>query len=442
MSTLPTSSSSKRYLTGIDWTIGTLEHITRQQTGVGNLSQVVLDLDGILPLERLRDVLKLVAARFPLIFGRVGRSRLNLAPLWLVPDRPGTIPLRLIQLPHDADTDHLFADHVNSPLSGHSQHLRFLLVHLGSRASRLGLVFDHRLLDAFGAEAFLHLLDLAWHGKLEEIAPQVSVTEPAHRDNWAARFEAGRAITQRLREVQSGEIVALPMPPRQTPREVRFVHASLSPQATDAFIQRADEEAGIPALLPSAVARALAAMHGAFAGTSLPGEQYVTAVSVDTRAPDTKWRNLFFNHLSFLWFAVPTRLALSLADSVPLLRDQLFEQMRADVPAALESVTMLARICPHWLMAKMPGLPFKGRSCSFYFACLRGSGFESESFLGLPVANLIHTPRIPPPPGVGIGLTFHAGRLNIVLSYLKDVLTDVAANDVVRRLKRMMNAEG
>ena len=71
--------------------------------------------------------------------------------------------------------------------------MRFLLIRQGAGRSRLGMVFDHRMLDAWGAEAFLRLLDETWRGRLEEIAPQIRQTEPAHLDHWGRRFEGGRA---------------------------------------------------------------------------------------------------------------------------------------------------------------------------------------------------------------------------------------------------------
>jgi len=432
-------SHNRRYLTGIDWAIGTLDYVTRQATGVGNLSQVVLELEGSLSPDRLRGVLAQISDRFPLIHGRVARDRLNLAPYWKIPRSRANadIPLKVVDLPADANlaAAELFVRHVNTPLRGETQHLRFLLVRLGDGKSRLGLVFDHKLLDAYGAEAFLQLIDETWHGRLETIAAGVNVTEAAHLDRWTMRLARGRTINRFRLELSPRDVIAPVLPPRCRSRAYRFVHATLSPDQADRFEQLAGEEAGVPILLPSAIARSIVAMRPALAGAAWPGTQYLVAVSVDARPADQKWQHLFFNHLSFLAFSAPLESAGSVEQLLPVLSRQFVQQMRDGVPSALQEASMLMRICPYGLGSRLARIPFKGRMCSFYFACLRNSAFTAETFLGLGAVDLIHTPRVPPPPGVGICLTSFRGQIKVVLSYLEGVLDDRSAQQVMRRLK-------
>ena len=435
-------SRRRRYLTGIDWSIGTLDFMTRRATGIGNHSQVVLELLGRLPPDRLRRTLDRLSSRFPLLYGRVARDIVNLAPYWRIPSSSAShrIPLKITQLPADANdsADALFSQYVNTPLAGPTDHLRFLLVHLGDKWSRLGMVFDHKLLDAFGAESFLHLIHETWRGHLDSVAPRIGQTEPAHLDHWPRRFLGGQIINRFRVRLSDREVAGLPIPFARHPRSVRFVHDSLTPQQADRFAGWAGEECGVPILLPSAITRAVMAIRPALAVASPSGSQYLVAVSVDARAPDRKWEDLFFNHLSFLGFSLPTDSTDSLASWTASLRDQFFDQVKQGVPAAFQDATMLTRICPQWLGARIAKLPFRGRVCSFYFTCLRDSAFNQETFLGLRVTNLLHTPRVPPPPGLGFGMTFFRGRMNLVFSYLEGLLDDVSARDVLRRLKSLL----
>ena len=433
-------SKKRRYLTGIDWSVGTLDYITKQQTGVGNLSQVVLELEGWPDEARLRGLLGEISARLPLLHGQVARDWVNLAPYWKVPasaDR-ALIPLEIADATSAQEAEGLLADHVNTPLVGETQHLRFLLVRGEAKQSWLGMVFDHRLLDAFGAEAFLLLIEEAYQGRLEQVARQVKQTEPAHLDQWGQRFSCGKTVNRFRVRLSEREVAALPMPPRQPGRPVRFVHDSLSPEQAARFTQLAQDESGVPLLLPSAIARAVGAMHVALARAPLAGTQYLMAVSVDGRAIEQKWEQLLFNHLSFLGFSAPVEQADRPGELAILLRDQFFEQMKEGIPAALQDITMLTRICPHRIGSKVAQMPFKGRGSSFYFACLRESVFTSASFMGLRAVNLIHTPRVPPPPGMGICLTFFAGRMNMVLSYLEGTLDDATARQVMGKLRTLM----
>jgi hypothetical protein len=439
-------SARRRYLSGIDWSIGLLDHMTRRQTGVGNLSQIVLELEGFLPDQPLRGVLAQISARFPLIHGRAARDWLNLAPYWRVPAarRAREIPLRVVDLEpvDDAAAQRLVHEHVNTALSGPGEHLRFLLVHLGRERSRLAFVFDHQLLDAFGAEAFLQLIDLAWQGQLESVAARVKLTEPAHLDHWGRRFVSGRSINGYRLKLSERPVAALPLPPPQPARPYRFLHARIEADAAQRFSERVAGEIGAPVLLPAVAARAAAALAEPLAASSLSGTQHLMAVSVSARGTDRIWESLFFNHLSFLTFSVPVEAAGNVAESAPLLAAQLFEQMRLGIPGALHDAAMLMRICPHWLGRRLIRIPFGGRVCSFYLACLLDSAYTGRSFMGLLVNDLIHTPRVPPPPGVGLCLTAFGGRWNIVLSYLEGVLDDGDAAGVMNRFQALLNPEG
>lgn len=435
-------SRRRRYLTGIDWSLGTLDLMTRRATGIGNLSQVVLELQGRLPPDRLRQILDRLSIRFPLLHGRFARDLLNLAPYWKIPSSSAGhgIPLMVTQLPADAgdSADVVLSQHVNTPFRGPAEHMRFLLIHLGDDCSRLGMVFDHKLLDAFGAETFLHLIHETWRGRLDAIAPRIGQTEPAHLDQWPRRFLGGQTVNRFRVRLSDRKVAGLPMPVRRCPRSVRFVHDSLTPEQADRFTRWAGEECGIPILLPSATARAVLAMRPALAVASTAGSQYLVAVSVDARAPDRKWEDLFFNHLSFLGFSLPTDSTASPAAWTAALRDQFYDQMEQGVPAAFQDATMLTRICPQWLAARIARLPFGGRVCSFYFACLRDMAFNQDTFLDVPLTNLIHAPRVPPPPGLGLGMTVFRGRMNLVFSYLEGVLDDVSARDVLCRFKSLL----
>jgi hypothetical protein len=433
-------SRRRRYLTGIDWSIGTLDYVLRQETGVGNLSQVILELDGDLPPDRLRKILAQISDRLLLLHGQVARDFLNLAPYWKVPRTASTsvIPLKVVDLPTavgDAAADALLAAHVNTPLQNATQHLRFLLVRLAGGRSRLGMVFDHRLLDAFGAETFLDLIEQTWQGHLEEIAPRIGQTEPPHLDAWGRQFAGGKTMNRFRLNLAARPTVTLPRPLRRRHRPVRFVHDSISPEQAAHFVEIADQESGLPILLPSALARAICAVRPAFADAALDGRQFLVAVSVDCRGPDQKWEHLLFNHLSFMGFGAPAQESGPPEKLVPALRDQLFAQMKEDIPGALRQAAMLTRIAPHALGSRLSRGTFGGLDWSFYFACLRDSPFSSETFLGLPAINLMHTPRLPSPPGLGICLTFFRGRMNLVLSYQQGFLDDIEAQQLMQRLK-------
>jgi hypothetical protein len=476
-------SRKRRYLAGIDWVVGALHQASLRRGGSGAVSQAVLQLENGLDEVKLRAALDTVGQRFPLIFGKFARDWLNLAPYWSVPKNAAafSIPLKIVEAADEADAHRILAEHINTPFDSESRHLRFILVRVGSlplysggglgrgpdtqanvqtptpalplstrggslqesatgntasAKAFLGLMFDHRLFDAFGAESFFRLLDETFQGRLDEIAPKIAVTEPAHLDQWKRRFTSGRQLNRKLIEMQKeAEICAMPMPPAEQHDHVHFIHAPLTAEESTKLNQRALTEISVPILLPSAAARAVRAFNIAVPDPPLAGSQYLIFTSTNLRLPGRDWESLFFNHFSFLTLTVPRTIAQQISASAISLRDQLFQLMKDRLPWALQDAAALGRIFPRPLVAHVINSMFKNRMCSFYFVCLKDTGYSSQTFMGVPALNLFHTPAAFVPPGMNLCMTYFAGRFNLVLSYVEGVLTESQAVQFLNEFK-------
>lgn len=423
----------------MDWLVGTMAHSARTNYGGGGFSQAVLDLDGVPSEQALRKVLDQISNSLPLIRGRVARDWMNLAPYWKVspPSRNSAIPLRSVDLSADEfdRSEQLFAEHSNAPIDYQRHHLRFLLVRLGQSRSRLGMMFDHRLFDAFGADMFLRLIDLTWQGRMNEVLPRIQQTEPAHLDHWKRRFASARTLNRLLISLSAKPVCGLGMPPKGSSRPIVFLHDSLSLEQSAGFTKMAGQEIGIPVILPSATARAILAMRETFADNPLPGSRYLVFTSASLRTPGRDWETLLFNRFSVMPFTLDTEPSLSPKQAAIALRDQLFEHMKQRTPYATEDAAALGRICPLWIGAKLLPIVAQGRMCSLYFACLREKGFSEESFMGQPVANLTHKPLVFSPPGLNLCITNFRDRFNLVISYLEGVIDDAAARRLMQHFK-------
>ncbi len=423
--------------------VGALHEAGKRSIGNGAISQAILHLDGRLEEGRLREVLQRISDRFPIIHGRFSRDWFNLAPYWKVPRRGGErgIGLSVVDLGvGESDrADQLLADHVNTPLEGDGEHIRFLLVRLGGERSKLGLLFDHRLFDAHGAETFFRLMDETFAGRLGEIAPQVKVSEPAHLDHWMRRFASGKTLNRHLVQLQQKQVAALAMPGSARGRRIRFVHETLSVEESAGLNQTAFAEIGLPILLPSAAARAVDAVQRALPEAPLAGGQYLLFTSANMRGAGEEWASIFFNHFSFVFFSVPIAAVgeprKTIKEVAVLLRDQFFGHMKDKIPFAMQDAAALGRIFPRLLVARMINSMFDGRMCSFYFACLKETGYPGETFLGVRASNLTHTPLAFAPPGMNLCMTFFGGRFNLVLSYLEGAMEDATAAEILRGFK-------
>lgn len=199
---------------------------------------------------------------------------------------------------------------------------------------------------------------------------------------------------------------------------------------------RAFAESQAPMLLPSLVASVISGLHAVAENRSLVGDHYVVPVSVVDRTPAQKWEKLFFNHISFIIFRVPVAAADDRERVVSILRDQLFEYIANDLPDHFYHASMLTRIVPLELMRYLAKIPMRGKVATSYFACLRESAYEPDSFLGHEVDNMIHMPHVPPPPGLGVFMNGYDDRMNIILSHLEGVLGPTESDGLLSTVRR------
>ncbi len=300
------------------------------------------------------------------------------------------------------------------------------------------MVFDHRLFDAFAAETFFRLIDLTWQGRLDEIAPRLKQTEPAHADNWMRRFKSGQTLNRLFLSMKKLNVCFLTMPPGYAFRPNRFVHDGLTSEESAAFIRKAGEEIGVPILSPSATARAVLAVRRVLPSMSATGTDYMVFTTANLRPANQEWETFLFNHIALLPFWLPAEGEMTVKEAAIEMRDQLFEHMKKQVPFALSDASALGRILPHFIGGPALRTMAGGRICSFYFACLRDAGFSGETFLGLPTVNLIHKPLALSPPGLNICVTYFRGRFNLVVSYVEGAIDDRAAKRLMEQFKSSM----
>ncbi len=430
----------KRYLTGIDWVINALNYMTGHAGGRGNSSQIVLENAGRIPPAALRNVLDRAAAALPLLGGRVGRGW-NLCPCWKyrVADHP-QMPLT-VKHAESGDAGEVFdliCRHVNTPFASENEHLKFLLINQSCGRSCLAMHFDHRLLDAFGAEAFLELLAMFGSGCEDEVLGGISLCEPPHLDRWVRRFRGGRNTNRMLARLGWDAADAQPLKNGAGPLNTLFESIHFPPEETRRIKEAMDAGPDFMLTLPSLLACVLKELHDFSKEHAAGRSNYIVPVSLARRKPSEEWEKLFFNHFSFMFFQAPVELVESGHGLAPDLQKQLYEQLKAGTPEDLYHASMLTRIVPLPVMRLICGLPVKKYVASCYFACLKESGFRSEQFLGAGVENLFHMPHVPVPPGRGVFFNFFRDRLNLVVSHIEGLMSGGEAGLLARGIRNQL----
>lgn len=418
-------SRRKRYLSGQDWVIATLDRVMTHATGAGNLSQLVLFLNGPVDPGRLRDGLDRLGDALPVLHGSVARDW-KLAPYWKIPRQPRrTLPLRIVPLA-ERDWPAACAETINLPFRHPAEHLAFHLFTSGER-NLLAMTFDHRLLDARGAEALLGLLGEKLAGGALPESPVF--TSSAELTRWREKFLSGRNVNRRVLALAGEPPRALPLPDRR-PRGYRYRHMHYPAAESAALIERAWREAGYLMESPFLLAVVTRAMHALHLARGTNGASYLVPATVDLRPGREPLQEIFFNHLSYLFYRLPAELGDDLPALIGAIKAQMYDQVKSGFPADLARASLLMRIVPLSLLARMLYLPMEGKMASFAFAHLGRSSFSAGTFLERQVENLVHMPRVPAPPGIGFFSNHYNGRLNLTMVYL-DGLLDEAEADLV-----------
>ena len=422
----------KRYLTGIDWIVNTLDYTAKAQSKIGNHSAVILELNNSPGHQTLTTALNNFIQKFPILNGFPSRA-INLCPYWKVPFHKKPLPVRL-QVISNQDRISDISNLVNRAFENKREHLSFMLVEAQKRTF-LAMAFDHRLLDAKGAEAFLNFFQQDYqHNK----PLQISLPSSSHLNNWMQKFRAGKQLNRFLLEFTKESPRILPFNPQNEPCQFKTIH--LNPEQSEHLTDIAYARAGYLMFMPYALAKCIQIMHKIFQEKNIPGSTYLIPVPMDMRSKETAQKEILFNHFSFFLFKISADKVDNLNELLAEIKLQMYTQIKNRVPEAIIQASFLLRIATLPLANFFLKLMSKKHFASFSFSYLSNAG-QQNKFMQSDVQNIFHLPRTPKPPGVGIFFNQFGHKLNITLSYFDDILTDQQATKITNRLQELGNAE-
>lgn len=426
---------SRLYLSGLDWIIGALDYSMRRDTGMGNASQIVLLLDGCPDADELSARLSEFLPRFPLIAGSIKRDWLNLAPYWKIASGARMPRLATYDLDAPLTIDDYLAPeamrvlegYVNTPFGGGADLLSFNLTRFVDGRAALSMGFDHKILDARGAEMLLDLFVRYAKGELalDEASAGLERARPAGLTRWAEKFLSGRDVNRRFIEMKSrGEARTLPMPVGRG--RVDYHVRRFSVDETARVLGLAAERAGFMMELPYVLSRTLGEMGALFGAPK--DALYVVPVTVDTRVAQKgagPASQIFFNYSSFMFFTVPD--AASSDEAISAIKHQMYDQAQMGFPQKLAHAAQLMRIAPFGLIDAIIRRFFGKGSSSLSFSYLGRQSFKSGAVMGVNVLDLLHMPRVPAPPGLGVFFNTFGGRMSMTISWMDGLMERSAA---------------
>ncbi|MFH0917534.1 MAG: hypothetical protein V1830_00190 [Candidatus Omnitrophota bacterium] len=425
----------KRYLTGIDWIVNSLDYAGKAQSGIGNHSAVILELKNPPGHKTLQEQLNHFIQKYPLLSGFPGRG-INFCPYWKALSVKKTLPvwLQIVKLNNNSPYLLPLAKQVNAAFRSKREHLVFTLVETTGRTF-LGMSFDHRILDAKGAEAFLHLFQQYYESKE---APQISLAHPPDLNNWGKKFSAGRQINRFLLNLTKEPHRRLPFNPQSEPCRFKVIH--FTPEQTERITNIAYSRAGYLMFMPYALAKSIQVIHQVFQQKCISGLTYIIPVPVDMRTKEETQKEVLFNHFSFFLFKINSDKLNDLSGLLAEIKNQMYEQVKNKVPEAIVNASFLMRIAGLPLVNFFLKLMLKKHLASFSFSYLNNA-YQQNKFMQEEVLNIFHLPRTPKPPGVGIFFNQFDNKLNITLSYFDDLLNAEQVTQITKILEALADED-
>jgi hypothetical protein len=426
-------SKKRYYLSGIDWIIGALNSYVHTTTSVGNHSTLILELSGKLSESVLKERLDTIFDAFPMLYARIVRDWVNLAPYFKVSSKSmKRYDFRVIESVSDDNYDAECRFVLNSPFSSGNIYFSFTLISCELRNVFL-MTFDHRILDARGAELFLNLLADLPDESLRTSLNNIKSTDAPQLRAWSNKFAAGRTVQRKIISLTEEGCYT---PSKYTMNDIpktkgdnllaSFFHFSES--QTMRILAESEKEAGFMMETPYLLAVTSLAMYRI--SGSCESLKYFVPVPIDMRKKGEEARHTFCNHLSFLFFYFEITPETGLKELICEIRRQLFMQISEEFPEDMIKAAYPGRIFPFWFLRRAMKFPFNGKMSSFVFANVGVSSFSAGNIVGTDVDCLYHMPRIPTPPGVGIFFNRYNNHLHLTVTSDKNALRSKFGSDL------------
>lgn len=419
------SSKSKRYLSGSDWVINTLDYMMKTTTCAGNMSQIVLMLDSAIDEAALRSRLNRFIKGFPVLQGNVTRDY-KLTPYWKIPKKAETnVTLNVYYTDNPSlrkDVLSSLEQSVNTSFKNDNEHLVFHLIEDKQR-SFFAMTFDHRLFDARGAESFLNLFQRYLADDKSHVSRDIYFRSSSALTKWMKKFYAGRNVNRKIIALSKSTPESLPLPHGKD-KSFKYRLISFDASETERIYDNAYSEAGYLMEMPYLLSIVIKSIHDLFMFRGITAGSYLIPVTIDMRRGEDVKKELFFNHVSYLFFQIQAGGTDNLKGLINSVKQQMYEQVKAGFPEDLAEASLLTRIAPLPVLGKLLHLPLKGKMATFIFSYLGKNSRQSSEFMGAEIKNIFHMPRVPAPPGLGFFCNYFNGRLNLVISYLDGLLQE------------------
>ena len=433
-------SKKRYYLSGIDWIISAIDYYMQKTSVAGNHSTLYIETKTPINEKQLNEKLKTIFSALPILNAWQGRDIVNLAPYWKVSKKHITIPHIKSCICDSPDQLKVIKDEVlNSNFRSRRDHLSFTIIN-GKLKNALLMTFDHKLLDARGAEIFLNMLNDN-SSTTDELIRKIKTTDSPKLKDWSKKFDAGRDVQRHFMELSQNKYVTLSehsmkTPPVKGDANLTSITTSFSKNKTKDILESAEKKAGFMMETPFLLAVTSYAIHDIIAPNQ--DGNYSVPMPIDMRKTGSEFQKMLFNHLSFMFLDIKIKQHATLEDIICEVRNSIFYNIENELPEKLLKATRLTRIAPLPILKHFMKLPLDGKVASFAFANVGESPAQVTQILNNSIKNISHIPRIPTPPGLGVFFNRYDGKIQFTLTWDKNAIKKEIALAIIDKIKELM----
>lgn len=420
--------SHTRRLNGCDYLMRGIDYELRRHGYAGNACQIILELDGAVSADTLRQRLAAIAANCPVIGARATGTCLA---RWEIPGRTGTPQVRV-----HPDDPGLVERLVNESINvDQGELMRFDLIENAAGKTRVIFTWSHALMDAHSAE---HFVAVAGRDELalpaREFIPIPRPVPPLKKrfDGAVKNFK----VYNEYRKVapKSPGVRFADAPKRQLFRVEKFTAAE-SAQIRG----HATKFAGVFGEAQYHAAVAIIELQKFQERLGCPSPSFVLPVPVGMR-PKGNVEPLFSNEVtSLLIQLLPAQLG-TVADAVASVKHQTAHAMREGIVEGCVAFIEFLRLLPRPAYMKFMRTGLKGEVCSLFYGNTAAVSPLVTTFCGARVLDFAHLAAVPEKPGMGIIFYQFQGQLRVTIAHLAETLTeDEAAQYAAAVRARLLN---
>lgn len=400
----------------------------RRHGYAGNSCQIILELDGAISPDVLRQRLEMIAANNPMIGAMAkGICRAH----WQIPAKATPPKVRVHR-----ESAEIFTQLVNDPVDvERGELMRFDVIEGADGKMKIIFTWAHALMDAHSAEHFVAIC-----GREEMPLPARDfIPIPKPLPPLKKRFQGAVKNFRLYNEYRKLAPKSPGVRFANAPKRQLFRVEKFSTAESAQIKSHATKLAGVFGEAQFHAAVAIAELQKFQVQLGFPSPSFVLPVPVGMR-PKGNVEPLFSNEVTSLLIQLLPAQLNSIADAVASIKNQTAHAMREGIVDGCVAFVDFLKILPRPVYMKFMRTGLKGEICSLFYGNTAAVSPHVTTFCGANILDFAHLAAVPESPGIGIIFFQFQNRLRVTIAHLAETLTENEAAQFAAAVRaRLLN---